>query len=179
MGAGDPPRDVLVVDRPDQLKALGHPLRLRVLETLGAADERPLTNRELAERLGIDPGHLHFHVRMLYRAGLIELAGTGAGREKPYRPVAKHLKVGPEIRAAGLATELQAAQLQEVQRAFNLFASAGNFRSAQVNVKLDIESIRALFNELIERLTKAEDESQPQHTITFAFHPTIEQGETD
>src|SRR5213594_4186810 len=103
-------RDTLTVDRPDQLKALGHPLRLRVLEELGAKSES-LTNRELAQRLGVDPGHLHFHVRMLHKAGLIELAESD-GREKPYRPVAKHLKVGPEIRAAGLATELQAAQLR-------------------------------------------------------------------
>ena len=56
---------------------------------------------------------------MLHRAGLIELAETD-GREKPYRPVAKHLKVGPEIRAAGLASELQAAQLRELQRGFEL-----------------------------------------------------------
>jgi DNA-binding transcriptional ArsR family regulator len=172
------PRDTLTVEKPEQLKALGHPLRLKVLQVLGDT-EAPLTNRELAQRLAVDPGHLHFHVRMLHRAGLIELAGTGAGREKPYRPVARHLKVEPEIRAAGLASELQAAQLQEVQRAFNLFAAAGEFRSAQVNVKLDVESIRAVFKDVIEKLTEAEDESEPQHTITFAFHPTIAEGETD
>src|SRR6478672_13338863 len=108
------PADVLELDRPEQLKALGHPLRLKVLQALGQSEE-PLTNRELAARLAVDPGHLHFHVRMLHRAGLIELAETD-GREKPYRPVAKHLKVGPEIRAAGLASELQAAQLRELQR---------------------------------------------------------------
>ena len=43
----------------------------------------PLTNRELANRLSVDPGHLHFHVRMLHRAGLIELAETGG---KPMVP---------------------------------------------------------------------------------------------
>src|SRR3954451_20010452 len=97
------PADVLQLDRPEQLKALGHPLRLKVLHVLGESDE-PLTNRELAQRLAVGPGPPPSHVRMLPRAGLIELAGTGAGREKPYRPVAKHLKVGPEIRAAGLAS---------------------------------------------------------------------------
>ena len=66
-------RETLTVDRPEQLKALGHPLRLRVLEELGSKTES-LTNRELAQRLGVDPGHLHFHVRMLQKAGLIELA---------------------------------------------------------------------------------------------------------
>src|SRR5437762_13998251 len=90
------PRDVLDVERPEQLKALGHPLRLKVLQVLGESEE-PLTNRELAARLSVDPGHLHFHVRMLHRAGLIELA-QAAGREKPYRPIAKHFHVGQAIR---------------------------------------------------------------------------------
>ena len=54
--------DVLTIERAEQLKALGHPLRLRVLEMLGGEGEEPLTNRELAQRLGVDPGHLHFHV---------------------------------------------------------------------------------------------------------------------
>jgi DNA-binding transcriptional ArsR family regulator len=170
-------QDVLDIDKPEQLKALGHPLRLKVLQVLGDA-EVPLTNRDLAERLSVDPGHLHFHVRMLYRAGLIELA-EGSGREKPYRPVAKHLKVGPEIRATGLASELQAAQLREVQRAFDLFASVGEFRSAQVHAKLDVETLRTLVNELIDRINELEDESQPAHTITIAFHLLITEGETD
>src|SRR3982751_2477703 len=157
--------DVLEIDRPEQLKALGHPLRLKVLQVLGESDG-PLTNRELAARISVDPGHLHFHVRMLQRAGLIELAGTGAGREKPYRPIAKHLKVGQEIRAAGLASELQAAQLQELQRGFNVFAAKGGFGSAQVHTQLAVETIRGLFDELIAKLTALEDESQPLHTIT-------------
>src|SRR3954467_4611365 len=127
-------QDVLEVDRPEQLKALGHPLRLKVLQVLGDS-ATPLTNRELAARLSVDPGHLHFHVRMLQRAGLIELA-SASGREKPYRPVAKHFKVGAEVRATGLASDLQAAQLSELQRGFEHFATDGEFRSAQVHTKL-------------------------------------------
>jgi DNA-binding transcriptional ArsR family regulator len=170
-------RDVLTVERPEQLKALGHPLRLKVLQALGESDQA-LTNRELAARLSVDPGHLHFHVRMLHRAGLIELAAA-AGREKPYRPVAKHFKVGPEIRATGLASELQGAQLRELQRGFDLFAATGEFRSAQVHSKLSIETVRTLLNELVEKLTAMEDETQPLQTITVAFHPAIAEGETD
>jgi DNA-binding transcriptional ArsR family regulator len=170
-------RDVLTVERPEQLKALGHPLRLKVLQALGESDHA-LTNRELAARLSVDPGHLHFHVRMLHRAGLIELAAA-AGREKPYRPVAKHFKVGPEIRATGLASELQGAQLRELQRGFELFAAKGEFRSAQVHSKLSIETVRALLNELVDKLAEMEDETQPLQTITVAFHPAIAEGETD
>jgi DNA-binding transcriptional ArsR family regulator len=169
--------DVLEVDKPEQLKALGHPLRLKVLQVLGEAST-PLTNRELANRLSVDPGHLHFHVRMLHRAGLIELAESD-GREKPYRPVAKHLKVGPEIRAAGLATELQAAQLRELQRGFELHGAQGQFRSGQVHAKVDPERLRTLFNELIDTINSLEDEANPLQTITIAFHPAFEQGDQE
>jgi DNA-binding transcriptional ArsR family regulator len=180
MSAPEPqkvPRDVLEVERPEQLKALGHPLRLKVLQVLGES-EKPLTNRELAASLSVDPGHLHFHVRMLHRAELIELADA-AGREKPYRPVAKHFVVGQEVRATGLASDLQGAQLQEVQRGFDLFASAGEFRSAQLHAKLDVETVRGLLNELFDKLNELEDESKPPLSITVAFHPLITQGETD
>jgi DNA-binding transcriptional ArsR family regulator len=169
--------DVLEVDKPEQLKALGHPLRLKVLQVLGEAPT-PLTNRELASRLSVDPGHLHFHVRMLHRAGLIELAESD-GREKPYRPVAKHLKVGPDVRAAGLATGLQAAQLRELQRGFELHGAQGEFRSAQVHAKVDVERLRELLNELIDTINSSEDEANPLQTITIAFHPAFEEGEED
>jgi len=169
--------DVLELHRADQLKALGHPLRLKVLQALGEADG-PLTNRELADRLAVDPGHLHFHVRMLHRAGLIERV-DGSGREKPYRPVAKHLKVGAEIRATGAASELQAAQLRELQRGFDRHAATGEFRSAQVHTHLDVETVRTLARRLVDELSKLEDESQPLQTVTIAFHPAIEHGEAD
>jgi DNA-binding transcriptional ArsR family regulator len=173
----DIPRDVLEIERPEQLKALGHPLRLKVLQVLGES-EKPLTNRELAASLSVDPGHLHFHVRMLHRAGLIELADI-AGREKPYRPVAKHFNVSQEIRATGLASDLQAAQLNELQRGFDLFAADGEFRSAQLHAKLDIETVRELLNELVHKLAELEDESKPPLSITVAFHPLITKGEPD
>ena len=169
--------DTLTIERPEQLKALGHPLRLKVLQVLSETDEA-LTNRELAARLNVDPGHLHFHVRMLHRAGLIERA-EAAGREKPYRAVAKHLKVGSEIRASGGASELQAAQLRELQRGFETHAARGEFRSAQVHTRLAPETVRDLLRRLVNELTELEDESEPLQTVTFAFHPAIEQGETD
>src|SRR3954453_14649251 len=98
-----------------------------------------LTNRELAQRLGVDPGHLHFHVRMLLKAGLIELADSaGRGREKPYRAIAKVFRVAPELLAAGGASDLQAAMIDQVQRAHALYSEAGTFRGAQLELKLPL-----------------------------------------
>ena len=134
-----------------------------------------MTNRELAQRLNVDPGHLHFHVRMLNRAGLIERA-EAAGREKPYRPVAKHLRVGPEIRATGLASDLQGAQLRELQRGFDLHAANGEFRSAQVHAKVDIETLRKLFRELLDTINEVEDESAAAADDHVRVSPRVRAG---
>ena len=162
--------DTLTIERPEQLKALGHPLRLKVLQALGEAEE-PLTNRDLAERIGVDPGHLHFHVRMLHRAGLIQLAEGGRGREKPYRPVARHLQVSQEIRAAGGAAELQAAMLEEVSRGWTAYGTTGEFRAAQINVRISGDVARELLNDLIEKAAEAEDDREDLLTLTVIAHP--------
>ncbi|GFN05848.1 hypothetical protein Smic_44040 [Streptomyces microflavus] len=58
------------VDSPEVLKALSHPLRLRILRHLGAAG--PATSTTLAAALGENTGTLSYHLRMLERSGLIE-----------------------------------------------------------------------------------------------------------
>ena len=171
-------QDTLVLDKPEQLKALGHPLRVRVLEMLGQEGEREwqLTNRELAQRLGVDPGHLHFHVRMLLKAGLIELADTGRrGREKPYRSVAKTFRVAPELLASGGASDLQAAMLTQVHRAHALYSSGGTFRSAQIEVKLTVEQARDLMSEFLDKARKRENDKADKIVLTMFAHPPAQQ----
>ena len=171
------PLGILTIEKPEQLKALGHPLRLKVLQALGETDQA-LTNRDLAELIGVDPGHLHFHVRMLHRAGLIELAEGGRGREKPYRPVAAHLRVSPEFRSAGMATELYAAMMDEVARGWRTFGQTGAFRSGQLNVRLNPDVAHELFREMLERAAELEDEREETITVTMIVHPKTAAPET-
>ncbi|HUK95124.1 MAG TPA: helix-turn-helix domain-containing protein [Gaiellaceae bacterium] len=168
--------EVLVLDRPEQLKALGHPLRLRVLETLGTDSAEALTNRELANKLSVDPGHLHFHVRMLLRAGLITLAGTNRGREKPYRAVARTLRVAPELLASGLTSDLRAAMLDEVQRGWDKHSAEGTFRSAQVTARIRPERALELIAEFVEKARDAEEDSADPIVITAVLHPPTSPG---
>jgi DNA-binding transcriptional ArsR family regulator len=169
-------QDTLLIDKPEQLKALGHPLRVRVLEMLGQDGDWQLTNRELAQRLGVDPGHLHFHVRMLLRAGLIELAdANGRGREKPYRAVAKVFRVSPELLAAGGASDLQAAMIEQVQRAHARYAEAGAIRGAQLEVKLSMAQALKLMTDSLDRARKEEDESADKIVLTMFAHPPADQ----
>jgi DNA-binding transcriptional ArsR family regulator len=164
-------QDTLVLDKPEQLKALGHPLRVRVLEMLGQEGEWQLTNRELAQRLGVDPGHLHFHVRMLLKAGLIELSDAGHGREKPYRAMAKVFRVAPELLAAGGASDLQAAMIDQVQRAHALYSGEGRFRGAQLEVKLSIERAIELMTAFLSAARDLEDEQADKVVLTMFAHP--------
>jgi DNA-binding transcriptional ArsR family regulator len=69
-----------------EVKALGHPLRQRILRLCG---QHELTNKQLADRLGKDPGTVLHHVRQLVEAGLLEPAqvrtGESGALEKPYQ----------------------------------------------------------------------------------------------
>jgi len=169
-------QETLILEKPEQLKALGHPLRVRVLEMLGQEGEWQLTNRELAQRLGVDPGHLHFHVRMLLKAGLIELADSeGRGREKPYRAVAKVFRVAPELLAAGGASDLQAAMIDQVQRAHALYSDGGTFRSAQLEVKLTIERALELMSSFLAAARDLEDPDADKVVLTMFAHPPATQ----
>ena len=165
----NPIPDVLTIDRPEQLKALGHPLRLRVLEMLGETEEA-LSNRELAQRLGVDPGHLHFHVRMLLRAGLIQQVPTEGGREKPYRAAARTLKVAPELVSAG-ASNLHLAVMDDLQRAQAEHSQEGRFRFVRVTVRMDPKKAFDVLSELVPRLEELEDENAEQVVITAIMHP--------
>jgi DNA-binding transcriptional ArsR family regulator len=160
---------VLIIDRPEQLKALGHPLRLRVLEALGET-EVAMSNRELAQKLGVDPGHLHFHVRMLLKCGLIQQVASGKGREKPYRAAAKTLKVAPELVSAG-ASDLQAAVVEDVQQGWNAYGDKGQFRFVRINVRISPEKALEVLSELVPTFERLEDESEDMLTITAIMHP--------
>jgi len=167
-------QDTLVLDKPEQLKALGHPLRVRVLEMLGQEGREQLTNRELAQRLAVDPGHLHFHVRMLLKAGLIELA-DGGGREKPYRAVAKTFRVAPELLASGGARDIQAAMIDQVQRAHGLYSETGQFRGAQLELRLDLARALEMMTAFLQAARDVEDEAAQKIVLTMFAHPPASQ----
>lgn len=60
-------------------RASVHPLRIAVLECL-AAEQQPLSPRELAARVTHPLANVAYHVRQLENPGLIELAHTAPRR---------------------------------------------------------------------------------------------------
>jgi predicted ArsR family transcriptional regulator len=73
-----------------EFKALAHPLRLRILR-LCVVDA--MTNKQIADRLELDPATTLYHVRTLLRTGFIGQepvrTGTRGALEKPYRATDK------------------------------------------------------------------------------------------
>src|ERR1700753_2376195 len=68
---------------PRALRAYAHPVRMKLVGLLRT--EGPLTATRAAELLGESSGTCSFHLRQLARYGLVEEAGGGTGREKPWR----------------------------------------------------------------------------------------------
>jgi len=90
-----------------QLRALAHPLRLRLLELFG---EQPRTTMQVAALLGEPPTRLYHHVNLLERAGLLRLREQRPNRgtvEKWYEASAPlaHTVTRAELARAAVAPE--------------------------------------------------------------------------
>jgi DNA-binding transcriptional ArsR family regulator len=81
----------------EQVRALAHPLRLRLMELF---TQSPRTAKQAAEVLGEPPTRLYHHVAALERAGLIRLREKRQNRgttEKYYEAAGKRHVVGREV----------------------------------------------------------------------------------
>ncbi|MEV7179292.1 helix-turn-helix domain-containing protein [Kitasatospora sp. NPDC093679] len=83
--APDVPPTVQLSD-PRALKAYAHPTRMALVGLLRR--EGPLTATRAAELIGESVASCSFHLRQLAKYGLVEEAGGGRGREKPWRATA-------------------------------------------------------------------------------------------
>ena len=73
-----------ITPTPQQLRALTHPVRLRILGILRT--EGPTTATALAERLGLNTGATSYHLRQLAQHGfIVDDEERGTGRERWWR----------------------------------------------------------------------------------------------
>jgi DNA-binding transcriptional ArsR family regulator len=132
------------IDDPRYVKALSHPLRVRILALL---QERTASPRELAEWLDATLGTVSYHVRTLHDFGLIELVRTSQVRGA----IAHHYrsKVRPRVSDEAWATAAPivkqaavGASLQTVDDYARASAAAGGFDRGEAhltrtNLRLD------------------------------------------
>ena len=110
-----PIRDEILLESIEQLRALAHPTRQRIL---GLLTDDAFTNQQLAATLGEPPSRLHFHLRELEAAGLVTIVEErpkGGVLEKYYRAVARRFRLGGSLGATARdsAERLAEAHLPE------------------------------------------------------------------
>ena len=137
----------------DELKALAHPIRQRILYQLAFAG--PATSTSIGAALGHSSGSASYHLRQLERFGFIdELKGRGRGRERWWRLVPLDLRglrsgtrMTREVRVTGAA--LDRMRLERDRHLVDRFlANRHRF--------VDWGTDRAMFSSSAARLTKAE-----------------------
>ena len=90
------PNTVRVLNDPQTLSVLGHPLRVRILDAL----RQPGSAATVARQVGHPRQKVNYHLKALESAGLIEPAGerrVGNFVESLYRSVASTFLVSPEV----------------------------------------------------------------------------------
>jgi DNA-binding transcriptional ArsR family regulator len=88
--------EVVVLSTPSQLKAVSHPVRIRIL---GILAERAATITQMAEVSDKPKGTLSYHVNLLEREGLVKVVGTRKVRaitERWYGRTAERFEIVPE-----------------------------------------------------------------------------------
>jgi DNA-binding transcriptional ArsR family regulator len=113
-----PSRNVLAkrqVSDAQTMRALSHPVRIAILETLGV--EGPMTATEVGERIAESPTTCSFHLRQLAKYGFVEEAGGGKGRARPWRMKTLDIAIrGHDDPEAELAADVLADMMLERQR---------------------------------------------------------------
>ena len=159
------------IDDPRYVKALSHPLRVRILAML---QERTASPSQLSEWLGATLGTTAYHVRSLHQLGLIELADETRVRgaiEHHYR-AGKRPMVSEDAWAQAPPIAKQAAvgsALQMMNEYAHKSAAEGGFDRAEAHlsrtsIKLDAKGWDALnkaclkFVEQVEKIDAAAKE---------------------
>jgi|tagenome__1003787_1003787.scaffolds.fasta_scaffold20588487_2 DNA-binding transcriptional ArsR family regulator len=166
-------KPIVNIDDPRYVKALSHPLRVRILAML---QERTASPSQLSEWLGATLGTTAYHVRSLHQLGLIELADETRVRgaiEHHYR-AGKRPMVSEDAWAQAPPIAKQAAvgsALQMVDEYARKSAAEGGFDRAEAHLsrtsmKLDAKGWEQLdkaclkFVEQAERIEAAAKERQ-------------------
>src|SRR4051812_29150078 len=157
----------------DEVKALAHPLRLRIIRLLY---DGPASNKELASKLREDPATVLYHVRTLNKTGFLAPAGTRPGArgsvEKLYKSTGKSWKLDLDPGLPAAASVQQAtldAFLAELRDA-GPDAHLNTARLALVmSPEREAEFSRRL-GELLDEFALDDDEGGERVAIFYAMH---------
>jgi DNA-binding transcriptional ArsR family regulator len=127
---------ITTIDDPRYLKAVSHPVRVRILAML---DEGRASPKQLSDRLGVSLGVMAYHVRTLHELDLLKLVATRQRRgatEHMYEAVARPSFSDDAWAAMEPVAKqrLLGAMLRQIGEYANGSAAAGGFDRSDANV---------------------------------------------
>lgn len=177
----------MIIETTEQLHALSHPLRQRILSVLSFEE---LTNKEISTVLEESAPKVHFHVKELLNAGIIRLTREevkGSIVEKYYKASARSFRLSPSLELAKADEHmLYESTFHETYR--NLIESVDyhegslpNSSISQENAWLsnqEIDSIKEHLSAISEIMNFSTLDNQTQsddrklYSFSAFFHPT-------
>jgi len=172
------------INDPRLIKALAHPLRVRILSILETRDMA--SPNEMAEELGVSLGVMSYHVRRLHALGFLELV-----KRTPRRGAIEHhyrAKARPRVTDEGWAETpsivkraMVGASLQQITGYINTAAGQGGFDRGDAHLSrtvlmLDDEGWRQLAGEMAQwmaRVEQLEEESLQRIAESGADSDTV------
>ncbi len=172
------------------LRALGHPLRLRLLGLLRL--QGPATATTLSEMVGAAPNAVSYHLRQLAKAGFIEPAEPAGGDRREHAWRASHDVTSWEDRSFGDSAEANAALVALRWRVFDVYDEAIDrylrteaelpepwreaagfgdlvFRATPADLQSVRDEVEAVVQRYLERTTGPDDEADPR-TVMVIWH---------
>ena len=134
--AGPSVKPITDIDDPRYVKALAHPLRIRILAMLADRSASPV---QLSGKLDATLGTVAYHVRTLHSLGLVELVDTRQrrGATEHYYRAREHPRF-PDDAWSGLAPvakqRMLSAMLQQIGEYVTGSAAAGGFDRAEAHM---------------------------------------------
>ena len=161
------------ISDPAALKALAHPLRLKILRHLGTSG--PATSTTLAAALGENTGTLSYHLRQLHRGGLIEdIPERATGRERWWRgvrgldvrrPPEEEMTEGERVVAAALDRMRMAEDVRLAQRYVEEQAESEGWlrgsRGLSHLTREELSDFHDAYLELLSRFSRGPEEAPP------------------
>ncbi|TKI33561.1 ArsR/SmtB family transcription factor [Bacillus mycoides] len=177
----------MLIESSEQIHALSHPLRQRILSILSSKE---LTNKQISEVLGETAPKVHFHVKELLNAGIIQQTREevrGSIVEKKYSASARSFRLSPSLELSKVDEhKLYESTFHEAYR--NLIESIdyyegilSNSQIFQQQVWLTEEeriSINKHLSAINDILNMSQMKKQPStetlslFSLSYFFHPT-------
>ncbi len=165
-----------------QVKAVASSTRLRILRL---CNDRARTNKELADRLELDPSTVLHHVRLLLAAGLLESVGVRQGPsgayEKPYRSTGLSWRLSFDEIVADEEDAGEPAMLNAFRRELHESGHDSVAEMTRFHLHLDdemlagfIERFKALVNEYAAADAERRDRGNPGFGGMFIVHRLTE-----